>query len=928
MLITDRRSPLSTCLALILLAVAQTLQAAVYAPPASPRLDTLIDAGWKFHKGDLAGAAVPGLDDSGWFGVSIPHTWNAVDGQDGGANYYRGIGWYRRHLVIPPELRGRKLYLQFDGANTQAEVWVNGQLAGSHKGGYTAFRIDATRLLSVGADNLIAVKVDNSASNDITPLVADFTFFGGLYRHVHLLATDRLQISALDQGGPGVYLTQSAVSSASASLSIRSRITDGYATPRPTTVDAYVVDREGNVVQAASTAQTLDSGETRDVVQDVTLGQPHLWGGLASPYLYTVYVEVRSAGQLTDLVKQPLGFRSVYLDPVAGLFLNGAHVDVRGVSRHQDRLDKGWALTTADHDEDFALIREIGANAVRLAHYPQDPYVYDLCDRTGFLVWSEIPLTNRISDSAAFSESARRQLVEMIRQNYNHPSVFLWGVSNEALLYSGPDPRPLMSRLSALAHREDPMRFTVLAHNGTSTDRIVRITDTVGFNQYFGWYKGIASELGPWADQAHRIHPERPLALSEYGAGGNPGQHQDSAPPPVPGGVWHPEEYQASAHEVQWRLLDSRPFLWGKFIWTMFDFASDARYEGDAPGRNDKGLVSYDRRVRKDAFFWYKANWSADPVVYITSRRQQPRPVGPATIKVYANTDTVELRVNQVSLGTKSAGGPAFVWPDVPLRAGANVVEAVGMRSGSRHVDSVVLNAADPGEGLRFLVSGLADRTGAVPLAGASLYGPAAIFTLPEAGVSQVDFWLDNATPENPTGPVTRRERSAPFDLGGSATNGGAIPLVLAPGLHTVTALATVNGAPRPPVSVSFSVGAEFNVRLMLSAASDRRQPTPLQGATLHGDAYIFTTPDSGIEQVSFWIDDPTPADPTGAPARIEGAAPFDLAGTAANGLANPLKWSNLAAGTHRVTARVRIGGVTRAPVTASFDVGTPNSSN
>jgi len=667
----------------------------IYAPPNTSRRVESLDAQWKFFKGDAPGADNGSFDDSAWTPVTLPHTWNALDGQDGPQTpYYRGVGWYRKHFTIASDLAQRKLYLQFDGANIITDVFVNGAPAGRHAGGFATFRFDITRMAVVGADNLVAVKVDNSLGVDssgnillptgnVPPLSGDFTFFGGLYRGVHLLATDPLAIDVMDFGSPGVYLKQTNVSSASASLAVTAKLANGGASDKTAAVRAVIVDANSRVVQAFSSSKSVPKNGRTDVVLSATIANPHLWNGLVDPYLYRVFIEVSDSEGVTDLVEQPLGLRSFALDPNTGFSLNGAYLDLHGVNMHQDAKDHGWALSNAEIDTKLALIKEIGATAVRLAHYQHSQHTYDVTDRVGFVVWAEPPIVNRINASAEFAANAKEQLTELIRQNYNHPSIVFWAVGNEVNHQPGPSPDELIVSLAGLVPAEDPTRIPAYAADGKIQEATVNWHATAcGFNEYWGWYKGVPADFATWADAIHAAHAASPISVTEYGAGANPQSH---ALPIVvrPGNQTdgeHTEEYQAFYHETYWNEMKRRPFLWGKYVWNMFDFASDGRKEGGAPGMNDKGLVTFDRQTKKDAFFWYKANWSSEPFVYITSRRFANLPAVATDVRVYSNLDSVELSLNGATLGKQAGTDHIFVWHNVAWRTGPNVVAATGSR--------------------------------------------------------------------------------------------------------------------------------------------------------------------------------------------------------------------------------------------------------
>ncbi|HKW30394.1 MAG TPA: glycoside hydrolase family 2 TIM barrel-domain containing protein [Verrucomicrobiae bacterium] len=665
--------------------------AQTYTPPANNRVDINLDSGWRFVQQDVSGAPATNFDDSSWTSLNLPHTWDVSHGQDGpGTAYYRGIGWYRTHCPVDNSYAGRHFFLKFDGAFLVTDVYVNGNLLGEHQGGFAAFVFDVTPYLNVGGDNVIAVKVNNAANANIPPLAADFTFWGGIYRDVHLLVTDPVQISPLDYGSPGVYLTTTSVSSNSANLQVTTVVSNSTASAQTVTVRAIVTDAGSNIVTMLSNVVTLPAASISNVVASTVVANPHLWNGLADPYLYQTFVEVWNGTNAVDVVAQPLGFRYFSVDPNNGFFLNGQHYDLHGVNLHQDWLNCGWALTNAQRETNFLFIKEIGATAVRLSHYEHDDYTYQLADQNGVVVWSEIPLIDYITASAAFTSNTGQQLIEMIKQRYNHPSVVCWSVFNEVTLNSGPSPAALVSQLAQIAAQQDPTRPSTAGANSSDNDPTTLYTQLIDFNKYYGWYNGILSDFGPWADNFHATYPTRSVGVSEYGAGANIYQHSENpVTEPANAGAYHPEEYQNLYHESYWQQMKVRPFLWSKFIWNLFDFASDGRNEGNAPGRNDKGLVTYDRQVRKDAFYWYKANWAMDPMVYITGHTFTNRLTNAITAKVYANCDSVELFLNAVSQGTTTSTNCIFTWP-LMLQGGTNTVQAVGTKGSTNVTDSLI----------------------------------------------------------------------------------------------------------------------------------------------------------------------------------------------------------------------------------------------
>jgi beta-galactosidase len=676
-----------------LLGLATACPAEIYTVPASHRTDVLLDPGWRFIRQNVTSAEKIDFDDAVWSNVNLPHTWNNLDGEDGGDDYYRGIGWYRKHFQVAKSEAGHRFFLKFDGASLVADVWVNGQSLGEHRGGFGAFVFDATPFINIGADNVLAVKVNNAPDPNIPPLDADFTFFGGLYRDVHLLETDPVQISPLDYGSSGVYLQTTGVNSHWADLQITTLVSNSLSQAKNVTLRAVITDAAGNIVGTLTNSATISPGSLSKVVERATIAHPHLWDGLADPYLYHAFVEIRDGVKVLDVVAQPLGFRSFHVDPDKGFFLNDHYYDLHGVCLHQDWQDCGWVLNESQRQMNFSLLKEIGATAVRLSHYQNADRIYQLADENGIALWTEIPLVDRITDSPEFYANAEQQLTELIRQNYNHPSIICWGIFNEITLKKGPQMTNLVSRLAELVGREDTTRPSTCAVTGKDDQPSNWYSKIVSFNKYFGWYNGTLAEFAPSIDKTHAKYPTHCMGVSEFGAGGSIHQHsEDPVAKPVPTGHFHPEEYENLFHETYWQAMKQRPYLWCKFLWNMADFAIDNRNEGDTAGRNDKGLVTYDRRIRKDAFYWYQANWTTRPMVYITGHTFTNRLTNSVTAKVYANGDSVELYLNGTSQGVQTSTNCIFTWPIV-LSGGTNTLVAVSGTGAGKVTDSLVWNA-------------------------------------------------------------------------------------------------------------------------------------------------------------------------------------------------------------------------------------------
>lgn len=663
----------------------------------SPRMEKNLNAaGWKFIRQDVDDAAAIKFDDSKWQAVTLPHTWNLADGSDGGNNYYRGPAWYRLKLNVPQNDAGKLMFLRFNGATLVSDVWVNGRKIGQHRGGFAAFCYDVTSALRPGGLNVIAVRVDNSKNDDVTPLSGDFTIFGGLYRDVKLLTLDPLHISPMDDASSGLYLKPTNISDASADVMVTAKLRNARGRSRVARVDFVATDRDGKQVAKASTMQPISPGATADAIAKLTIPQPHQWTGRPDPYLYRVTAEVYDDERLTDRVTQPIGLRTFDVDSERGFVLNGKPYPLHGVNRHQEVAGKGWAATPRDVDADYRFITEMGCTTVRLPHYQHDEYEYALCDKLGLVVWAELAQVDVMGKSPAYAENAKQQLRELIKQNYNHPSICFWSLWNEvrAKRSEGIDAK-LTRELNDLAHDLDSSRPTVTASERQPKDPVNWISDVAAFNKYFGWYTGTADEWGPRLDEFRAASPGKAMAVSEYGGGASVHHHElNPTTHPKPAGDWHPEEWQAIVHEKAYAAMKDRPWLWGTFLWCMFDFSSDGRHEGDRLGINDKGLVTFDRSTRKDAFYFYKANWTSEPFVHLCETRFNPRPAVASDVKVYSNCDNVELFVDKQSLGKRSGDNGVFVWQDVAFNEGNHHVRAVGRHGGKSVKEEFTWRAA------------------------------------------------------------------------------------------------------------------------------------------------------------------------------------------------------------------------------------------
>lgn len=620
--------------------------------------------------------------------VDLPHTWNAQDALSGKPDYKRGIGNYDKKLFIRSEWKGKRLFLRFEGANCVSNVFINGKQIGEHRGGYGAFIFEITDKVNYGKDNTVLVRVNNGEQLDVMPLVGDFNFYGGIYRDVHLLVTEDICISPLDYASPGVYLFQQHVGEKQAAVLARINLSNGTEHPRQATLRLQVKEGDKVVYQADKKVTVAPHTSVQPEEMSFTLLNPRLWNGREDPFMYQTVITLVKDGKEIDKVEQPLGLRYYATDADRGFFLNGKHLPLHGVCRHQEWAEVGNALRPMHHEEDTRLMLEMGVNAIRLAHYPQATYMYDLMDRNGIVTWAEIPFVGPggyadkgFVDQPSFRENGKEQLKEMIRQHFNHPSICFWGLFNE-LKENGDNPLKYIKELNVLAHQEDPTRPTTSASNQGGA--INFITDNIAWNRYDGWYGATPATLASWLDKTHQAHPEIKIAISEYGAGASIYHQQDSLVQTSPGSWWHPENWQTEYHIQNWKIISERPYVWGSFVWNMFDFGAAHRTEGDRPGINDKGLVTHDRKVKKDAFYFYKANWNPEPMVYIAGRRSVNR-VKPVTeVQIFSNCAEVTLKVNgQIIKKMQPDGVKVCIFKDIRLKKGENNIE-VSAKNGKR----------------------------------------------------------------------------------------------------------------------------------------------------------------------------------------------------------------------------------------------------
>ena len=610
---------------------------------------------WAFTK---EAGEVPTSIPASWNWVNLPHTWNNIDGQDGGNDYYRGTCFYAKKLEKTDLPECDQYYLEFQGANASADVYVNGKKLASHDGGYSTWRVNVTDALE--ADNLIVVAVENGINERVYPQQADFTFYGGLYRDVNLICVNNSHFDLDYFGGPGIMITPT-VNGADADVAVEVFLTNAQSGQE---LVYRLKDADGNIVAEGKQS----ASETK---ASFTISNVHLWNARKDPYLYTAEVALVNGEEEIDQVSARFGCRSYVIDPEKGFILNGESYPLRGVSRHQDRWGFGNALLHEHHDEDMDLICEMGANTIRLAHYQHDQYFYDLCDERGLVIWAEIPYISRHMPTGR--ENTISQMKELVVQNYNHPSIVVWGLSNEITM-TGKSNEDLLENhkiLNDLVHEMDPTRLTTIAVVSMCDmhDPYIQIPDVVSHNHYFGWYGGDTSMNGPWFDKFHAEFPNIPVGMSEYGCEALDWHTSD----PQQGD--YTEEYQAYYHEELIKQLFTRPYIWATHVWNMFDFGADAREEGGENGQNHKGLVTFDRKYKKDSFYAYKAWLSDDPFVHICGKRYVDRVEDETKVTVYSNQPEVELFVNGKSLG-KQTSEEHFFYFMVP-NVGESVLTAV-----------------------------------------------------------------------------------------------------------------------------------------------------------------------------------------------------------------------------------------------------------
>lgn len=689
---------------------------------ASPRTRIVLAEGWQFNFVGDAGPEAHRPRPENWKPVSVPHTWNRVgyylsdpqthvNGPDS-VNKAQGVGWYHLSFTPAADGAGKRAFLEFDAASRTAEVWLNGVRLGEHRNPFGRFRLDATDAIRFGQPNSLYVKVDNTqprfgnSTADVLPMTGDFFVRGGLYRPVSLVLANPVHIDLLDSGGPGVYAATRSADTTRARIDLVARLRNDSGAARDVTVDVQLLDDMGKAVARWRHTGQVTPGAPTEIKGALTVTDPRLWNGTTDPYLHTLRTEVRGAdGVLLDALDQRFGIRTMRLDPNEGFILNGKRVPLVGVGIHQDSEASDWAITQQDVAETVDILRDMGANTLRLAHYQHGQPIHEIADRYGLVLWDEIGLVtawtnarDQVETPEGIRRNARVQLQDMIKQNYNHASVGFWGIANEVDFGPGrpdflgrppevlADPLPLLKDLYSQAKALDPLRPVVLAQcceerGLRDVPPVADTVDAVGANRYYGWYYGKPHELGAHLDALRAKRPNQPVSISEIGAGGAPNMHSDNplGGPIESAGRTQPEAFFSWYHEESWKVLKDRRDLWGVWLWNGFDFGSTVRREGDAQDINTKGVVTYDRKIKKDAFYFYRANWSDKPTVHVTGRRYVDRAYPVTDVRVYSNAAETTLSVNGRAL-ERMADCPdrICVWRDVRLKPGANRIEARG----------------------------------------------------------------------------------------------------------------------------------------------------------------------------------------------------------------------------------------------------------
>lgn len=654
---------------------------------------SLFTSGWEFKKGPFAADAMKSATkwNSDWEQVAIPHTWNAEDMQQKVSAFYEGVAYYRKKHLFAESMKGKRIFLRFEGVGSCAEVYINGYLAGTHQGGYSAFVCEIGPQVKFGQENEIVVKADNSARPDVIPTNhVLFGVYGGIYRPVWLVVTEPCSIAVNDHASSGVYITQKNVSRQSAEVNVMVKVDNASLVPAQLTLENAIYDTNGKLVKRHSQSFELTPQGMQRYTASFKLPHPHLWQGREDPYLYKVVSRLLQGGKVLDEVVQPLGLRHFEAIAGKGFFLNGKKYPMYGVTRHQDWWGKGSALSNKEHDFDLEQIMDVGATTVRFAHYQQSEYLYARCDTLGLIIWAEIPFVNRVTGQEW--DNAHQQMRELIRQNFNHPSIYVWGIHNE-VYHPHEYTAALTQSIHDLCKQEDPDRYTVSVNGyGRADHPVNQQADIQGMNRYFGWYEKKMQDIKPWIEEMEKAYPWQRLMLSEYGADANIAHQTEILGDALNWtSPFYPETFQTKMHEYQWSIIAQHPYILASYLWNMFDFAVPTSKRGSVPARNMKGLMTFDRQVKKDAYYWYKANWSKSPVLHMTQRRNVVRERKETTLTVYSNIGTPKVYLNGKELTNLRKGytDVHYLFDQVVLQEGKNQLRAVVTWQGQEYTDEM-----------------------------------------------------------------------------------------------------------------------------------------------------------------------------------------------------------------------------------------------
>lgn len=628
-----------------------------------------------------------------WENVQLPHTHNKDDMQTD-RNFFEGKAVYKKKFTLNPSDKDKRTFVKFEGVGSVAQVYINDSYIGEHRGGYSMFAFEITHSVDYEKENTITVVTDNKARRDVLPINQFlFPIYGGIYRPVHIITTSKTNFVVTDRASAGIYIRQKNVSSKQADIQVEAKLETKEKTVQKAVLVTEIRGYDGKLVSSDIKAVQISPQGVTYTIQTLRLKNPHLWDGVRDPYLYSVTAKLMVNGKELDVVKQPLGVRTIEIVAGKGVFLNGQKYPMYGVARHQDRQGVGSALSFEQHKEDFLLMKEMGVTTIRLAHYQQSPEAYALADTLGFLTWAEIPFVNRVSYYE--NDNARQQMTELVKQNFNHPSIYIWGVHNEVYSKTADEQVPVLSReLNDIAKTLDPDRYTGAVTGYNVIDRQENLsTDVQGINHYFGWYGGKIEDLEPWAQKVQQDFPEYKVMLTEYGADGNIdiGQESVEKPKDVVTGKSFQENYQTETHIQQWAVIERNPIIVASYVWNMFEFAVPAWNRGGVNARNLKGLITFDRKQKKDSFYWYKANWNPEPMIYLANRRDNKRTSATTKIQVFSNLSAVTIEVNgKTYMAKQGVNAKHWVVEQVALKKGENIVKAYGKVAGKELSDEMV----------------------------------------------------------------------------------------------------------------------------------------------------------------------------------------------------------------------------------------------